>query len=239
MNENDELIDAFKKKLSADGKTENNTRYQYSHVDLEFVISNPSEYIIPECLPACEVLWSKNIETFMVSNNEDNNLYILLSNLSEANESFFKKMMSSDSRFIFSNYRKVYGIAVNGKDESAIKELIALANMLHLQDTKRFKTGEEYLAEFKTQGGEYEIDEYGHIIMRENPKLTNTTLEEALKQDGKEHLYVKEENRVYDSEMYLNWHKRYLQILDDYANRLEMMQQSSNVDAIKNSEPKI
>ena len=57
------------------------------------------------------------------------------------------------------------------------------------------------------------IDEYGHIIRRENPELSNITLEEALKKSDKEELYVAKENRVYDSIMYLNWHQRYLEML--------------------------
>lgn len=59
------------------------TKYNYSYVELEEVISNPEEYIIPQCLPTCKALWEKNIETFMVSNNDDKYLYVLLTNISE------------------------------------------------------------------------------------------------------------------------------------------------------------
>ena len=62
------------------------TKYNYSYVELEEVIFNPEEYIIPQCLPTCKALWEKNIETFMVSNNEDDHLYVLLTNISEQNE---------------------------------------------------------------------------------------------------------------------------------------------------------
>lgn len=45
------------------------TKYNYPYVELEEVIFNPEEYI-------CKVLWEKNIETFVVSNNEDKHLYV-------------------------------------------------------------------------------------------------------------------------------------------------------------------
>ena len=34
--------------------------------DMEFVEANPERYIVPECIPACKELWSKNVYTFMV-----------------------------------------------------------------------------------------------------------------------------------------------------------------------------
>lgn len=213
MNKN-ETAD-FIKSASSNSKINNNTQYQYSYVDLEIVISNPNEYIILECLPACKILWDKNVETFMVSNNGDDNLYVLLYNLSPENETFLQNMIKIDSRFIYSSYRKAYGIAVKGKDERAKEELASLANMLHIQDTKRFKSTKSYLEEFKRRDGEYTVDEFGYITRMENPKLSNITLEEALKQDGKQQLYVAEENRIYDSIMYLNWHKRYMQTLNN------------------------
>lgn len=33
---------------------------------VKLVKANPERYIVPECLPACKELWSKNIDTFMV-----------------------------------------------------------------------------------------------------------------------------------------------------------------------------
>ena len=35
--------------------------YQYSYVDLPYVVNNPEEYIIAGCLDACSELWDKNI----------------------------------------------------------------------------------------------------------------------------------------------------------------------------------
>ena len=63
-----------------------------------------------------------------------------------------------------------------------------------------------------------EIDEYGHIISHENPELSNVTLEEALRITGNEQLYVEQENRVYESAMYLKWHQRYLESIAHVIN---------------------
>ena len=52
--------------------------YEYGYIDLPIVVKNPEEYIIPGCLGACRSLWDKNIETFMVSNLQDDHLYVLL-----------------------------------------------------------------------------------------------------------------------------------------------------------------
>ena len=59
------------------------------------------------------------------------------------------------------------------------------------------------------------IDKDGSIIRLENPKLANVSLLEALKQSRKEGLYIASEDRVYESRLYLEWHKRYIQALRD------------------------
>lgn len=211
MNSEDKLIKEFMKKISLNNGTQNNnTQYQYSYVELEEVINNPDEYIIPQCLPTCEVLWGKNIETFMVSNNEDDDLYVLLFNISNQNKLLLEYLIQEDSRYFFDHYRGTYGIRTKGKDEFSTKELIDLACRLQMQDTLRYKSSEEFLEDFKTTGGEITINEYGHIIRKENPEFVNLTLEDALKMAGKEQLYVPGENRVYESPMYFCWHQRYL-----------------------------
>jgi len=201
--------------MNATGDKKINYQYQYADVDLDIVIDDPNEYIIPECLPACKVLWDKNIETYMVSNREDDNLYVLVWNLSDENKTLFEDLMKKDSRFKFSTYRNTYAIEVDGITEKASLELKSLANLLLFQDTLRFVSGEAFLENFKTTDGEYSVDENYNIIRLKNPKLENVTLSEALKETGKEELYVKEEDRVYENIMYLRWHQKYLKAVQD------------------------
>lgn len=211
---NDDYINDFIKNFGVSSKEKVDTRYQYSYVELEEVMKNPEEYIIPQCLPACRLLWDKNIETFMVSNNEDDDLYVLLSNVSSENMAIFRQLSSIDSRFITDHYRNTIGIAVKGRDDVAMQELEALTGVFELQDTLRYQTVDDFLESYKYTGGELFIDEAGDIHRKKNPALQDITLQEALKRSGKESLYVPEEGRVYESATYLNWHKRYERALE-------------------------
>lgn len=187
------------------------TKYQYSYVDLEYVMQNPTEYIIPQCLPACRALWGKNIETFMCSNNDDKDLYVLLMNLSDENKARMQELCERDSRFFYSEYRGTYGFGATGMSEESARELLALTGALNVQDTKRFQDVETFMREYRKTGGEYFIDEDGNIQMKENPELAKATLSEALSKTGKSSLYVASEGRVYESETFKKWHERYEQ----------------------------
>lgn len=191
------------------------TRYQYPYVELEQVMANPDEYIIPACQPACRALWNKNIETFMVSNNDDKDLYVLLSNVSPENMTILKELAQSDPRYYFDGYRNTFGIAVKGMTEDSMRELVALTEVFRIQDTVRYQSVEDFLESYKMTDGELKIAEDGTIHRSPNPALANATIQEALEKTGKGHLYVAEEGRIYESPMYLRWHQRYQQSLQD------------------------
>lgn len=210
---NEDLIKNFMDRVSDVPKKD--SRYQYPYVELEKVMANPEEYIIPQCLPACRALWDKNIETFMVSNNDDEDLYVLLTHVSNENMAIFNQMKQQDPRFVFDGYRNTIGIAVKGNNESSMHELQGLTEVFKVQDTFRFQTAEDFLESYKHTGGEITIADDGTIHRNVNPTLANITLQEALEKSGKSGLYVAEEERVYESPMYLNWHKKYEQSLND------------------------
>ena len=210
---NEDLIKNFMSKVSETPKKDG--RYQYPYVELEDVMANPEEYIIPQCLPAWRALWDKNIETFMVSNNDDEDLYVLLTNVSDENMAIFNQMKQQDPRFVFDGYRNTIGIAVKGNNDSSMHELQGLTEVFRIQDTLRFQTAEDFLESYKHTGGEMTIADDGTIHRNINPALANITLQEALEKSGKSGLYIAEEGRVYESIMYLNWHKKYEQSLND------------------------
>lgn len=227
----EELIAKFKANVggSKTNASPSNTRYQYPYIELEEVMNNPTEYIIPQCLPACRSLWGKNIETFMVSNNDDDDLYVLLTNVSPENMAVFQELQKQDPRYLFDSYRDTIGIAVKGHDEKAMAELDALTDVFDVQDTLRFKSAEDFLESYKYTGGEMVVEDDGTIRREKNPELANITLQEALKRSGKESLYVAGEGRVYDSPLYLKWHKRYqLSLQDDMKDTISMF--ASNRD---------
>lgn len=100
------------------------TQYQYSYVDMEEVIKNPDEYIIPELQASCKKLWSMNIFTFMCSNrNDGGHSYILLEKLSDENQTIFDELRKKyPKNFIFSQYRKCFGIDFETENLS-VKEI--------------------------------------------------------------------------------------------------------------------
>lgn len=187
--------------------------YQYSYVDLPYVVNNPEEYIIPGCLDACSELWDKNIETFMCSNLQDNHFYVLLMDLSEKNMEKFRDLMEVDSRYFYSNHRQWYGIKVPGTTVRDKQMLTQLASVFEMQDVLpyRYQSEEEFLASYKTIGGGFTVDpDTLDIVPKENPELSNVSFAQALEATGKENLYVPEEHRVYRDSLFLSWHQRYV-----------------------------
>lgn len=73
--------------------------YGYSEVDMQFVYRNPEEFIIPENLEACKLLWSKNIFTKMCNNYDNEFSWITFNCLSPENQRIFDELSKTDSRF--------------------------------------------------------------------------------------------------------------------------------------------
>ncbi len=89
------------------------------------------EYIIQQCLPTCKALWDTNLETFIASNNKDEHLYVLLTNISEQkrkNRTTFPKY----KRFFFEDYRLAYDIKIDEFDKKAMRELLSLTQTLEM-----------------------------------------------------------------------------------------------------------
>lgn len=124
----------------------------------------------------------------MVSNNNDNDLYVLLTNVSPENMVVFHEMQKHDHRFIYDRFRNTIGIKVRGNDNNAMHELESLTEIFAIQDTMRFKSAEDFLESYKYTDGEMTIADDGTIHIAKNPKLENISLHEALKKSDKESL---------------------------------------------------
>ena len=77
-------------------------QYQYSLVDVQYVKQNPEEFIIPDCLDACKILWEKGIDTTQCSNFEDKNcrwIEIDVACLSKENYNYLYNMINSKVDF--------------------------------------------------------------------------------------------------------------------------------------------
>ena len=186
-------------------------KYVYGYVELEDIMTDIDEFIIPECQEACRLLWDKNIETFMVSNRDDAYLYVFICNLSDENINIMKENMASNpDNYFYSDYRSCYGIKTKGVTEEDAKKLSSLTNVFKMQDTKRYQTSELFLEEYRLTDGGYTYDKVTNEVVRKiNPALVNDTLEEALEKTNKKNLYIKEEDKIYKSELFLKWHERY------------------------------
>ena len=111
--------------------------YQYSAVDMKLVMSNPEEFIIPENLEACKLLWSKNIFTKMTNNYENDYSWITLNTLSPENQEIFDSMRFVDKRFGYTYGGMGFIVPIEpdlGNDTfDAFKELIDLFQMQDVQ----------------------------------------------------------------------------------------------------------
>lgn len=127
-------------------------KYNYTYVNMEEVMKNPDEYIIPELQEACKKLWSMNIFTFMCSNRDDGgHSYILLEKLSNENQSIFNELREKyPKNFIYSQYRKCFGIDFNTENMSEqeiakkFEEAISYFKQQDIQNTF-FTTRERFL----------------------------------------------------------------------------------------------
>lgn len=206
-------------------EVESTPRYEYKPTDVEDVIQNAEEYIIPECLEACKTLWGKNIETLMCSNYFGNtDLYIDLfdgDGLSDENRDIF--INNEENGFTLGEEHNSPRISVSGQTPESALKLQELADKLHIQDVRscRYKSSKDFLEDYKygDMPVEYEDkpDEQGNVIVNRqyDPERVNATLQDALERTGKSGLYVPSEDRVYESQMFLDWHNRYLESKDN------------------------
>ena len=210
-------------------EVESTPHYMYSATDVEDVIQNAEEYIIPECLEACKKLWSKNIETSMCANySGSSNLFIVLpgiDSLSDENQEIFKD--NSEEGFILGEIHDNPEIVVAGRTQESVAALINLVDKLKIQDVRRrrYQTAGEFLEEYKygDMPAEYsysDVDERGDmsvvsVVRQYDPRRIDATLQDALEQTGKASLYVPSEGRIYESQMFLDWHNRYLESKDN------------------------
>lgn len=102
----------------------------------EAVEANPRQFIIEECLPACEELWSKNIYTFMVSDHLNEGvcwIEIIADGLSDENKDIFANL-SGDDVVKFSYHKGSINFGVNCVGSKGQARLLELAKQFQMQD---------------------------------------------------------------------------------------------------------
>lgn len=103
-------------------------------VSQEEVESNPRKWIIEECIPACQILWDKNIYTFMCSDALDPNAWIELELdcLSHENLQILEEIKKEYPCYQY--HHGCVNIPVKGMGKKAQEELINIANRFVMQD---------------------------------------------------------------------------------------------------------
>lgn len=116
----------------------NNKNYEGApRVSQEEVETFPEKWIIKECIPACRILWDKNIYTFMCSDyvNSDAWIELAIDSLSPENLAVLEEIKQE-----YNTYQYHYGcinIEVNGMGRKAMEELIKIANRFAMQDVPK------------------------------------------------------------------------------------------------------
>ncbi len=197
--------------------------YEYPEVDMDIVLANPEIFIIPECLEACKILWSKNIETRMCSNYSfDTHYWIDFDLISDENKKLFERLCKDDPRYCIDRRIHSHRISSRLQKEEAAQELIELASIFSTQDVHKvnYYTEEQFLNRYKhfsandqDERNIFTVDEYGRLHTALNPDKANATLEEALLAENMSELYVPEEGRIYKTKRALEWHNHYLESL--------------------------
>lgn len=141
--------------------------------DMEHVEANPERYIVPECIPACKELWSKNIYTFMVCDFLDLEMgwawicikHTLLSNrnkeiLASLNQISNVTVDTSDNYYEDTAYIKVPFVG-----QAAQNALLDIARRFEMQDVPEGYAYRVYNPDDPMNGGE--ILEDGRIYLSE------------------------------------------------------------------------
>ena len=102
----------------------------------ELVETNPRRFIIEECIPACQELWSKNIYTFMVSDHLNEGqcwVEIIADGLSDENKDVFMNLSGEDV-IKFSYHKGAINFGVNLVGKEGQLRLLELAKQFQMQD---------------------------------------------------------------------------------------------------------
>lgn len=200
-------------------------KYQAGPTDVNLVMENPELYIIPECLEACKILWNKGSDTTQCSNYSENDtdywIEIDRSCLSDENYRFVYGMINNQKNSHFDINFMTHNPCISvPKSANAVKALCELANSFELQDTNNYVSEEEYLDSYKRTNGEYIILDNGNVGRNYNQKYMCATIEEAVKANGDEALYIPEEGRIYANKHALYVHQNYLHNIENNSKTL-------------------
>ena len=214
-------------------KLADNKQYEGApRVSQEMVEEEPRRWIIEECVPACQILWDKNIYTFMCSDGIDSDAWIELE----------LECLSPENMDILEEIKKEYvcyqyhqgclNISVSGKGKKAQEELIKIANRFKMQDVPSKYATFTMKKVYMINGCSKEVENPNYVSIQE--QLANMTfsnwgisIEEptiwALDPDkivksDEEYISdigaIKDGDTIYVNEFHYNKHLKYIESLE-------------------------
>lgn len=135
----------------------------------EEVEKNPTQYIIQECLPACQELWKKNIYTFMVSDHLNEGICwieIIAESLSEENKDIYLGL-SDDEVVKFSYHKGTVNFGVHCVGKEGQRRLLELAQKFQMQDVPKdqaYITPQVFLMKYCNCYEEYQNPNYKPML---------------------------------------------------------------------------
>ena len=135
----------------------------------EIVESNPRQFIIEECIPACQELWSKNIYTFMVSDHLNEGqcwIEIVFDNLSDENKDIFMQL-TGDDIIKFSYHKGCINFGVKYVGRKGQQKLLELAKKFKMQDVPKKQawiSEKEFLMNYCRCYDEYDNPNYSPML---------------------------------------------------------------------------
>ena len=209
-------------------KDNSKKNFDYPGINIEEVVANPDEYIVPECLDACNSFWNKNIFTASCSNRsekKDSNgnvlKYIMVNSLSDENIEIFKKLEESlpNNYRVIKRYNKIYYvILISSRDleqerDFDSQKLLSLAAPFEMQDClEGFVDIKDYYLD-NLLLNYYPTDKSSISIS--DQELT-AAVKKYLDASGKLNLLDLDRGVVYDSIFYKKAHQKYLDYLRNF-----------------------
>lgn len=135
----------------------------------EEVEKNPTQYIIQECLPACQELWKKNIYTFMVSDHLNEGICwveIIVDSLSDENKDIYYEL-SDDEAVKFSYHKGTLNFGVSCVGKEGQRKLLELAQRFQMQDVPKdqaYITLQDFLMDYCNCYEEYPNPNYKPML---------------------------------------------------------------------------
>lgn len=105
----------------------------------EIVEANPRQFIIEECIPACQELWSKNIYTFMASDHLNEGqcwIEVVLDSLSDENKEILYQLEGEDV-IKYSYHKDCANFGVKHVGLEGQQRLLELAQEFKMQDVPK------------------------------------------------------------------------------------------------------